>query len=140
MVRHKVDAPDCCGWGLGLGLGLHPGRRCARQDSGCLSCSGGEGTIHRCNQVRAFVEDPKTGTTGNAGPVPYRAAGSMSSIDGESTHPGVGQTQCDQNTANAPHTERCLPAAPLPPRSRTELANLNKRPPPPACVRAEIRH
>ena len=45
-----------------------------------------------------------------------------------------------QNMASAPHTQRQLPAEPRPPRSRTELANLNKRSPPPACVRAVTRH
>ena len=31
------------------------------------------------------MEDPKTGTALNAGPAPYRAAGNLSSVDGEST-------------------------------------------------------
>ena len=44
---------------------------------------GREGTKRRPNRVRAFVEYPKTGTTRNAGPVPYRAAGSLSSVDGK---------------------------------------------------------
>ena len=39
----------------------------------------------RCNRIRAFVEYLKTGTALNAGPAPYRAAGSLSSIDREST-------------------------------------------------------
>ena len=74
----------------------------------------GEGTKRRRNRVRAFVEYPKTGNAHNAGHAPYRAAESLSSIEGK--------------------------AAPLHPRSATELANLNKRPPPPASVRVEIRH
>ena len=45
----------------------------------------GESTKRRCNRILAFVEDPKTGTALNAGPAPYRAAGSLSSVDGEST-------------------------------------------------------
>ena len=45
----------------------------------------GEGTKHRCNRIRAFVEYPKTGTALSAGPAPYRAAGNLSSVDGEST-------------------------------------------------------
>ena len=49
----------------------------------------GEGTKRRHNRIRAFVEDPKTGTAFNAGPAPYRAAGSLSSVDGESTHTPV---------------------------------------------------
>ena len=73
----------------------------------------GEGTKRRRNRVCAFVEYPKTGTARSAEHAPYRAAGSLSSVDRESNAP-------------APH-------------SATELANLNKRPLPPACVRAEIR-
>ena len=100
-----------------------------------------EGTKRRRNRIHAFVEDPKTGTARNAGPAPYRAAGSLSSVDGESTDTREqGQTQCGRNMVRATHTQRYLSAAPRPPRSRTELVNLNKRSPPPACVRAEIRH
>ena len=114
---------------------------CACQAPGCLSCSGQEGTKRRPSWVYTFVEYPKTGTTRNSGPAPYRAACTLSSVDGESTHPLAGQTQCGWNTATAPHTGQWhLSAAPLPPRSTTEQANLNKRPPLPACVRAEIRH
>ena len=73
-----------------------------------------EGTTRRRNRMRAFVGNPKTGPALNAGPAPYRAAGSLSSVDGEGSAP--------------------------PPRGATEAANLNQRPPLPACVRAEIRH
>ena len=45
----------------------------------------GEGTKCRRNQIRAFVEDPKTGTALNPGHAPYRAARSLSSVDGENT-------------------------------------------------------
>ena len=45
----------------------------------------GEDTTRRLNQIRVFVEDPKTGAALIAGPTPYRAAGSLSSVDGEST-------------------------------------------------------
>ena len=45
----------------------------------------GEDTTRRRNWILTFVEYPKTGTTLNAGPAPYRAAGSLSSVDGEST-------------------------------------------------------
>ena len=60
---------------------------------------------------------------------------------GEHTPVSRGQTQCGRNTAGPPHTgQRHSSAAPLPPHSTTEQANPNKRPPPPACVRAETRH
>ena len=87
---------------------------CARQAPGCLSRSEGEGTNCRRSRVRALVEHPRAGTARSAGPAPYRAAGSLSSVDGESS------------------------ASPSPQRDGT--SNLNKRPPPPACVRAEMRH
>ena len=74
-------------------------------------------------------------------PAPCRATWSLSSVDGESTHREQGQTQCGRNTASIPHTRQWhLSAVPLPPHSTTEQANLSKRPPPPTCVRAEIRH
>ena len=54
------------------------------------------------------------GKAHNAEPAPYRAAGSLSSVD----------------------RERSAPPSP----QLDETSNLNQRPPPPACVRAEIRH
>ena len=129
---HPTGPRGNWGWDSG-GDKVHGTRgECARQAPGSLSCSAGEGTKRRPNQVRALVEYPKTGSARHAGPTPYRAAGSLSSVDGESTHPWAGQSQCGQNTGSAPHTGRwSLSAAPLPPRSRTELVNLNKRPPSP---------
>ena len=49
----------------------------------------GEGPKCRRNRIRAFVEYPKTGTALNAGPAPFGAAGSLSSVDGESIHSPV---------------------------------------------------
>ena len=43
------------------------------------------------------------------------------------------QGECSPHTATSACSAR-------PPRSRTELENLNKRSPPPVCVGAEIRH
>ena len=81
-----------------------------------------EGTKRRCNRIRAFVEYPKTDTTRKARHAPYRAAGSLSSVDGESTDTREqGQTQCGRNTESATHPKRYLSAAPLPPCSRTKL-------------------
>ena len=91
-----------------------------------------EGTKCRRNRVRAFVEYRKTGTARNPRLAPYRAAGSLSSVDGESTDTREqGKTQCGRNTVSAPHTQRYLSAAPRAPRSRTELVNLRDhlRPP-----------
>ena len=117
-ARHRAQAPDRRRRKLRLGArrgeGVpHRGER-AHQAPGCLSRSGGEGTKRRRSFLfRAFVEDLRAGTVGSAGHAPYRAAGSLSSIEGESsTRPSL---------------------------QRNGTSNLNKGPPPPACVRVEIR-
>ena len=57
---------------------------------------------------------------------------------GKHTRCELGQTQCDQDTVN---TCQCyLLAASFPAHSTTEQVSLKKCPPPPPCVRAEIRH
>ena len=61
-----------------------PGER-AHKLLAARAAEAGEDTTRRCNRIRACVEDPKTGTTLNAGPARYRAAGSLSSVDGENT-------------------------------------------------------
>ena len=90
-IRQPEGSRRDTGRGLGLGTRRGEGTRtrggCARQAPGCLSCSGGEGTKHRRNRVCAFVEYPKTGTAGNTGHAPYRAAGSLSSVDRENRAP-----------------------------------------------------
>ena len=75
-----------------------------------------EGTKRRYNRIRAFVEYPKTGTAHNAGPAPYKAARSLSSVDGESTDtpvrgkPSVAGTQGVLFT----HSDICLQRPALP--------------------------
>ena len=54
------------------------------------------------------------------------------------THREWGQTQCGRDTAST--RQGYLFAASLPPHSTTEQVSLKKCPPPPPCVRAEIRH
>ena len=49
-----------------------------------------------------------------------------------------GQTQCGQDTVST--CQWYLFVVFLPPCSMTEQVSLKKRPPPPPCVRAEIRH
>ena len=52
-----------------------------------------------------------------------------------------GQTQYCQDTVSTPHTSQWyLFAVFLPPHSTNEQVSLNKWPPSPTCVRAEIRH
>ena len=102
----------------------------------------GEGTTHGRNRIRAFVEDPKTGIACKAGPAAYRAAGSLSRVDGESTDTPVRGKPSVAGTRRVlpTHSDICLQRPPSPQQDWTELANLNKRPPPPTSVRAEIRH
>ena len=114
-ARTNGGADRDWGWGRG-GEKAHCTRgECARQAPGCRSCSDGKGTKSRCSFLfRAFVEHPRAGTARSTRHAPSRAARSLSSIDGESsTSPSL---QCE------------------------ETSNRNKRPPPPSCVRAEIRH
>ena len=85
------------GWGRGGQKARRTGGECARQTPGCLSLSDREGTKRRRSFLfQAFVEHPRAGTARSTGPTPYRAAGSLSSVEGK--------------------------AAPAPPRSPTEPA------------------
>ena len=60
---------------------------------------------------------------------------------GKHTRCEWGQTQCGRDTVNTPHTHQCyLFAEFLSPHSTTEQVSLKKWPPPPPCVRAEIRN
>ena len=83
--------------------------KCAKA-SGCLNRSGRGSTKHRRNRIRTFVEYPKTGTALNAGPAPYRAAGSLSSVDRESTDTPVGVKPSVAGTRGVLPTQRdiCL--------------------------------
>ena len=103
---------------------------CARQAPGCLSCLGQEGTKRRPNRVCTFVEYLKTGTAHNSGPAPFRAAWSLSSVDGENAHARRewGQTEWGQpSVAGTPWvlptraSDICLQCPSLP------AAWLNKR-------------
>ena len=74
------------------------------------------------------------------GRFPCRATWSLSSVDQESTHCELGQTQSGLYTTRTPHTcQWYLLAVFLPHCSTTEQMSLNKWPPSPPCVRAEIR-
>ena len=98
---NQAHTPDRGGQKLRLGLqrgkgAPHPGR-VHPSSPGCLSHSDGEGTKRRRSFLfRAFAEHPRAGTARSTGHVPYRAAGSLSSLEGKT--------------------------APVPPHSVTELA------------------
>ena len=68
--------------------------------------------------------------------------GNLSSVNlGSTCCLGLWQTQCGPPTVSTPHTcQQYLFAVLLPPHNTTEQMNLNKWPPSPPCVRAEIRH
>ena len=123
---HPTGARRNWGWGCG-------GERVPKPLA-AWAAQAGEGTKRRRNRVRAFVEDRKTGTALNTGPAPYRAARSLSRVDGKAQTPLYGANpvwpehgECSPHTA----TSACS-APPSPQQDWTE--------PPPACVRAEIRH
>ena len=79
-----------------------------------------------------------TRTSGRLGCSPRRGKGTP--------HPGRGRQNCwlpgrPEHSECSPHTATsACSAPPSPQQDWTDLENLNKRSPPPACVRAESRH
>ena len=72
---------------------------------------------------------------------PCRATWSLSSVDLENTHAVSRDKPSVAQTPRTPHARQWyLFAMFLPPHSTTEQVCLNKWPPSPPCVRAEIRH
>ena len=102
-------------WGRGGKRQAAPGER-ACKPLASWAAQAGEGTKRRRNRIRAFVEDPKTGTALNAGPAPYRAAGSLSSADGESTDSPVRGKPSVAGTRRVlpTHSDVCLQRPALP--------------------------
>ena len=102
-------------WGRGGKRRAAPGER-APKPLAAWTAQAGEGAKRRRNRIRAFVEDPKTGTALNAGPAPYRAAGSLSSVDGESTDTPVRGTPSVTGTRGVlpTHSDICLQRPALP--------------------------
>ena len=114
-LKTSWDPTGSAHWGRGEKRCTAP-RESAPKPLAAWTAQAGEGTKRRRNQICAFVEYPKTGTTLNAGPAPYRAAGSLSSVDGESTDtpvrgkPNVAGTRGVQST----HSDVCLQRPALP--------------------------
>ena len=137
---------DRCAWTLRLGPwrgwgAPHPGR--VRPSSSWLPELLGRGR----HKTKAQPSLCFCGVPENWNRMPLRAHSLLNSLEPEQCRRGKhtrcewGQTQCGWNTASASHTHQWhLSAVPLPLHSMTEQANLNKRPPLPACVRAETRH
>ena len=105
----------------------------------------GKGTKHLCGAPESLnLSGSDLGSARN--PQPALDSSLQSNLEPEKCRPGKhthreqGQIQCGQDTASAPHASQWLSAAFLPAQSRTEQVSLNKGPPPPPCVRAEIRH
>ena len=150
--RHKVHRTGVHGnWGWDCGGGKEhcTWGECVNQAPGCLSCWGRGRHKTQAQPSLLLCGVPENlnlsglglGSACNAGPAPCRAAWSLSSVDGESTHAVSGANPVwPEHCECSPHSQWHLSAAPLPPRSSAEQENLNKRPPPPTCVRVEIRH
>ena len=125
---------------------------CAHQAPGHLSCSD-LGRVQNAGPAKSVplwsTQEPEpewlrpgkcTQPRAHFRQFPGKATWSPSSVDQESTHT-VGGTIPVWPTLRAPNTRQwCLFAVFLPPRSTTEQVSLNKGPPSPSCVRAEIRH
>ena len=148
---HQTGAPGNWGWDCGGATARCTQGEHACQAPGCLSCSDPGRHKTQAQPSLCLCGVPENlnlsglglGSACNPGPTPWRAAWSLSTVDLESTHARRerGQTQCGRNIANAPYTRQWhLSAVPLLPRSTTEQVNLNKKPPLPPCVKAEIRH
>ena len=109
---------------------------------------GGYKTHHQAGSMRASTWSPellgpRKGTQPKAHfrKFLHRATWSLSSVDWESTHAVSGGKPSVAETLWAPHTRQWdLSAVPLPPHSTTQQVSLEKWPPPPPCVRMEIRH
>ena len=144
-------------WMAGTGevIKMHrpPGTVCSPSTSLPELLWPGKGTKSTPNWVCAFVEywEPEPEQLrpvkcmkcrARFGQYPCRETWSLSSVDWESTHHSEpGQTQCGPYTVRTPYTcQWYLFAVFLHFHSTTEQVSLNKWPPLPLCVRAEIRH
>ena len=89
--------------------------KCA-EASGCLNCSGRGSHKTQAQPNPRFCEVPETGTALNAGPAPYKAAGSLNSVDGESTDTPVRGKPSVTGTRGvlATHSDICLQRSALP--------------------------
>ena len=124
--------------------------QCAHQAPGRLSCS----DLGRAQNADPTASAPLWSTPepepeqlrpgkgtqprGHFGQFPCRATWSLSS--GKHRRRELVQTQCDRHCERSPHTPVEGACGGLPAHSTTEQVSLNKRPPSPPCVRAEIRH
>ena len=147
-------APGRRAWKLRLWLGrgevaLHLKRVCSSKNLAAWAAWTGNGkkrqaqlNLSLCGVTQNLdLSVLDLGSARNSGPTPCRATCSLRSVDRESTHAASGGKPSVAGTLWALPTQASdLSAVFLPPHSRTEQVNLNKRPPPPPCVRAEIRH
>ena len=107
--------------GSGASRGRRGKRRAAPGESApkplaARAAQAGEDTKCGRNRICAFVEYPKTGTALSAGPAPYRAAGSLSSVDGESTDTREQGKPSEAGTRRvlSTHSDICLQRPALP--------------------------
>ena len=146
---HLTSVPKKWGWDRRGNKACFTRVECARQAHGCLSCSVEEaqnaGSMESGSLWITQEPEPEWLRPGKC--TQLRAHSLKNRLEpgqcrqGKHTCCEQGQTQCGWNTVSTPHTPQWyLSAVLLPPHSTTELANLNKRPPLPTCVRVEIRH
>ena len=122
LRTHKLQAPN---W-RALGPRREKARRtCTRGEGAQASgCPGRSGLGRHKMQAQPNPRFCGVHENWNCTQRRARSAGSREPEQcrrGKHRHPCTGQTQCGRNTGSAPHREHCLPAAPRPPRSRTEL-------------------
>ena len=126
--------------------------QCTCQTPGCLSCLdlGRAQNAHPTGSVSLRnTREPERLRPGKCmkhrahlGQYSCRVPWSLSSVDlGSTCCLALWQTQCGPYTVSTPHTcQWYLVAVSLPPHNTTEQVSLNKWPPSPPCVRAEVRH
>ena len=126
--------------------------QCTHQATSHLSCLDLERAQNvQTNCVCAFAEHPRTSvaqtcdvyeTQGPLGTVPLQSTLEPEQCGPQSTcHLRLWQTNCGPSTVSTPHTcQRYQFAVSLPLHRTTKQVSLNKWPPLPPCVRAEIRH
>ena len=146
-------APDRCTGKLRLGPwrgwgALHPGGVCP--SSSWLPELLGRGrqktqaqpSLRLCGGPKNLnLRGLALGSAHNSGPAPYRAAWSLSSVDGEAPTPWAGANPVwPEHCGSSLHRPVTFVCSVPPPHSTTGQVNLNKRPPLPACARAEIGH
>ena len=129
-AKHKAHAPD---WRRRkLEAGTSEGRRCAAPGESApvkllaaWAAQAGKAQNAGATESALLWSTRKLEPQAMQGTLHIEQPGAWAAWMGRAHTREQGQTQCGQNTVTPTHTQCYLPATPLPPRSRTELANLN---------------